>query len=95
MQYEYEKDPQAFPADTYRERGGLAIAWRVFGWEIQPEEETEGAGSKQRTGRVVAVMVGDDRPFLFDPEDLEALPEGTWCVECGQIGCTVDGRERD
>lgn len=43
---------------------------------------------------VRAVMVGDDREHLVDPDDLIELDEDAYCAECGQIGCTHDGRDR-
>ena len=43
--------------------------------------------------RVIVVMVGDDREHVVQVEDLEPLGDGAWCGECGQIGCTNDGRE--
>ena len=46
------------------------------------------------TGKVVAVMVGDDHRFTFDPDDLTPLGETDYCGSCGQIGCTHDGRDR-
>lgn len=41
-----------------------------------------------------AVMVGDDREHIVDPEDLTKIEEADFCHECGQIGCTHDGLER-
>jgi hypothetical protein len=38
------------------------------------------------------VMVGDDTIHSIDPEDVEVLNEDEFCSECGQIGCTADGR---
>ena len=49
----------------------------------------------ERTGRVVVVMIGDDKQHLVDPEDLVALDEDAYCHECGQIGCCHDGRDRN
>ena len=48
----------------------------------------------ERTGRVVVVMIGDDKEHLVDPEDISPLDEDAYCHECGQIGCTHDGRDR-
>lgn len=41
---------------------------------------------------VRAVMVGDDRVHEVDVADLTPLADGAYCGECGQIGCTHDGR---
>lgn len=40
------------------------------------------------------VMVGDDTEHLVQTHDLTVLPEEAFCLECGQIGCTHDGRVR-
>jgi hypothetical protein len=37
-------------------------------------------------------MVGDDCVHIVPVEDLEILGEDDYCHECGQIGCTGDGR---
>lgn len=37
--------------------------------------------------RVRAIMVGDDREWTFDVEDLTPISEDDYCPECGQIGC--------
>lgn len=44
--------------------------------------------------RARMVMVGDDRVHLIDVEDLTVIGEDDYCHECGQIGCTADGRPR-
>lgn len=91
----YEVDDKTFPAEAYAVRRYEGVAWRVYGWEVQPTEDTEWDGIEERTGRVVCVMVGDDHRFTFDPEDLTPLADLDYCASCGQIGCSHDGRERD
>jgi hypothetical protein len=90
----FEEDDAAFPANAYTVTGYGGVAFRVFGWETEPDEDTEWTGIEERTGRVVCVMVGDDRRFAFDPEDVTAIDDLAYCAECGQIGCTHDGRDR-
>lgn len=90
----YDTDKEAFPAEAYSVKGYEGIAWYVFGWETEPTEDTEWDGIEQRTGKVVCVMVGDDRRFLFDEDELTALGDLDYCAECGQIGCTHDSRDR-
>ena len=46
------------------------------------------------SGEVLAVMVGDDKRHTVDIEDLILIDDLDYCTECGQIGCTHDGRER-
>jgi hypothetical protein len=107
----YEEDTEAFPADAYKAAGwGAGIAWRVLGWETESvveeeyvEEDEEGnevwfgGGDPEdvRTGKVTARMVGDDRNFSFDPEDLTPLDRADYCGVCGQVGCGHDGYDRD
>ncbi len=90
----YEVDDAAFLADDYAVTGYPGIAWRVYGWETEPDEDTEWSGIEKRTGRVVCVMVGDDRRFTFDPDELTPLSEDDYCGSCGQISCAHDGRDR-
>jgi hypothetical protein len=65
-----------------------------------PECEHEAVGysdeqSTIRTERVVAIMIGDDRRFTFDADDLvEPLAREAYCGECGQIGCAHDGLDK-
>lgn len=89
-----EEAPE-FSADAYRVRGHAGIAWRVLGWETKPDEDTEWSGCEVRTGRVLAIMVGDDRRFAFDPEDVSPLKRSEFCSECGQIGCAHGAGEED
>ena len=71
------------------------VAWRILGWETQPDEDTEWTGIEERTGRVVARMVGDDSLFVYELEDFEPLVREEYCGECGQIGCMHDGLDRE
>lgn len=90
----YETDDASFPADAYQETRRPGIAWRIYGWETEPDEDTEWSGYEVRTGRIVAVMVGDDRRHTFDPDELTPLDELAYCHSCGQIGCSHDGLDR-
>ena len=90
----YEVDDKAFPANAYTVAGYRGVAWSVYGWETQPTEDTEWDGIEERTGRVVCVMVGDDRRFTFEPDEVTPLNDEDYCASCGQIGCTHDGRDR-
>ena len=94
MKLHYETDDAAFSADAYRVAGYNDIAWYVLGWETEPDQDTEWTGYEVRTGFVLCVMVGDDRHFAIDPDDLEPLEREEYCGECGQIGCCHDGLER-
>lgn len=81
---------EPFPFDfepAYREVGGSAIAWRVDGYDSEPDEDTEWTGYEVPTGRVRAHMIGDDRTFTFEPDELSPIAEEDYCGECGQLGC--------
>ena len=80
---------------AYRVKDEPGISWRVFGWEMEPTEDTDWDGVFVRTGALVLVMIGDDRPFTYDPDDIEPLDRESYCGVCGQIGCTHDGLERE
>lgn len=94
-----EGTPERFPG-VYQERRAPGVAWRIHGAEIEVSEDWDdevspGCEVWRETGRVVAVMVGDDARHTFDPADLEPLGELDYCAECGQVGCTHDGRDRE
>jgi len=88
----YEAAPE-YTADGYRVAGWSAgVAFYVLGWETEPDEDTEWSGYEVRTGRLVVCMVGDDALQSEDPDDVTALADDAFCSECGQVGCTRDGR---
>lgn len=91
----YEDAPE-YTADAYTVKGcwGKGIAFRVLGWETEPDEDTEWSGCENRTGRLIVCMVGDDAHHSVDPEDVTPLDEDAYCHVCGQVGCTHDGRDR-
>lgn len=90
----YETD-ETFDFDSsYTVDGYSGIAWYVWGWETEPDEDTEWSGYEQRTGRIVCTMIGDDRKFAFEPEELTILPREDYCEVCGQIGCQGMGTAR-
>ena len=67
----YEEDDATFPADAYTVDGYRGIAWYVRGWETEPDEDTEWTGFENRTGKIVVTMVGDDRHFVVDLDDIQ------------------------
>jgi hypothetical protein len=84
----YNPDSITFPPDEhYRVADYPGIAFYVLGWETEPDEETFWSGYEVQTGRVLAVMVGDDYRHSIDPDDLEPLSPLEFCRDCGQIGC--------
>lgn len=88
----YEPDSELDGAYTHRNEG---VAYHILGWETEPDEDTEWTGQEVRTGRVLAVMVGDDYRYAFDLDELTKIDRESYCGSCGQIGCTHDGYERE
>lgn len=84
---------------------GYATEWTEGKWvflgddDDDPDDETFYAWNEPEEyddpSRVRCVMVGDDRTFTFDVDELAPIAELDYCAECGQIGCTADGRSRD
>ena len=96
MSYEaFEEGDKLYEVESVvsNDYGGVAII--PYGWQTEPDEDTEWSGTEVRTGFVVCVMVGDDRFFSQDPELLEPLKREDYCGECGQIGCHCDGYDRE
>ena len=79
---------------AYRVRDEDGIAYWVFGWQVERTEDTDWDGLMVRTGALVVVAVGDDRPEIVDVEDVEEIDRSDYCGECGAIGCQHDGLER-
>lgn len=94
MKRHYESDDETFSADAYTVARYSGIAFRVLGWETEPDEDTEWSGYEVRTGNVVAVMIGDDYHHIVDQDDITPLDRAAYCGECGQIGCGHDGYDR-
>ena len=82
-----EIDDKTFNAPAYKVTGYDGIAWHVLGWKTESDEDTEWSGIENRTGQIACVMVGDDRKFIFDQDEITPLNEDDYCASCGQIGC--------
>lgn len=90
-----EPDDKTFAAPAYTVDGwGQGIAFYVIGWHVEPDEDTEWSGHEPRTGRVVVIMVGDDKRYVVDLDEVHPLEREAYCGVCGQIGCTHDGVDR-
>lgn len=83
----YEEDETFDFSATYSWDTYPGVAFDVFGWECEADEDTEWSGQYVRTGKLLATMVGDDRVFAIDQEDLKPITE--YCPGCGQIRCTA------
>ena len=67
--------------------GHEGIAFNLIGPQTEPDEDTEWSGIENPTGMLLAVMVGDDRVWVVDPDDVTFLDDEDYCGGCGQIGC--------
>ena len=95
MNYEpFDKDDTLHEGQVCKVTQYGGVAFHAFGWITEPDEDTEWSGIESRTDRVLCVMVGDDREFSIDIDDIEPLEREDYCGECGQIGCTCDAYER-
>lgn len=83
----------AFRATHFETERTFEYVYVGFG-DTEDDESYVYEEEERETGRVVAHMVGDDRDFTFDADELTAIDEDDYCAECGQIGCTADGRDR-
>lgn len=72
------------------------IAWYLLGPVMVRDADYEWSGIEEPHEYLVrAVMVGDDRVFEVDRDDLTPLNDLDYCAVCGQVGCTHDGRDRE
>lgn len=83
----YEIDEKEFDADAYKVDGYKGIAWQVLGWETTEDSGTIYTGENVCTGYIVARMIGDDRYFVFERDEITPIEREEFCSECGQIGC--------
>jgi hypothetical protein len=90
----YQEVIDTMGVSHFRVNGSAGIAWYCAGPELVDEYDeetgenvTEWSGYQIPTGNVLMVMVGDDRVFPTDPDDVEHIPDDSFCRECGQIGC--------
>lgn len=90
--------------DRYKVEGYGGVAFYYAGQQTEHKEiieyyEDDGESSgwcvdteEVATGMVFMVMVGDDHKHVIDPADITKIEDDEYCHECGQIGCTADGR---
>lgn len=74
------------PDARYTVAGWPGIAVWIDGPEAFPDDDTEWTGHTIPTGRVLVVMVGDDKRHAIDPDDLTLIPEDGYCPGCGAVG---------
>ena len=78
----------------YRIEDYGGVAWYVVGYEKTRDEDYEWTGIEhENRERVVAIMVGDDRRFTFDVDELIKIDDEDYCPECGQLGCKAYSRD--
>jgi len=76
----------------YRVDGFDGIAFYIAGPVILTGDDWD--DTYESEDRVLVTMVGDDRTHDVGTDELTPLNEDDYCAECGQIGCTHDGRDR-
>jgi hypothetical protein len=73
----------------------FSFAMDSFGEEYEYDTGNGEWVENPDSGRVLVCMVGDNRKYELDREDLTPLAREEFCGECGQIGCAHDGLDRD
>lgn len=58
------------------------------GEEYLVDDPYEGEWVEPESGRLRMHMIGDDREFVFDEDEVTPVSEGDFCWGCGQTGCT-------
>lgn len=67
---------------------GTGIAWYTLGHPMIRDEDYDWTGMEYPdSSSAIMVMVGDDREFIEPIENIEPIPEDSFCRDCGQIGC--------
>ena len=87
MRYNYENIDNEFDGHYSVDGFNDGIAFFILGYQTEPDEDTEWSGYENRTGMLVAIMVGDDLHHLVEPDDLTEINDDEYCSCCGQIGC--------
>jgi hypothetical protein len=59
------------------------VAYKIDGWNGIAWRRAR----KTKDGRAFMTMIGDDRVFEVDAEDVHHIRDDEYCPECGQIGC--------
>ena len=73
---------------AYRHVENAGIAWRPIRYYTEREyDEFDDFEEHIHLDQIVCHMVGDDREFIHDIDDLVKLDESEYCSGCGQIGC--------
>lgn len=93
-------EPPAFAVVGYSGVAFRALEWQYEvidrgHFESDPDDPDDMGywfddDDEQPTGKVRCHMVGDDRSFYIDPDDMTVLGEREFCHSCGQIGCTCN-----
>lgn len=87
---------------VYRVERYKGVAWRISGYKQKLTTESHWVKDQYGddlhvelgeweddidSGVVLAYMVGDDRLFEIDIDELIEITEDEYCPGCGQIGC--------
>ncbi len=92
---DYRDQPDDFDDKHYTVAGySTGIAWFVRGYVPAGWDDDDRIYYGWLDDQVHAIMVGDDRVFTVDVDDLTEIDELAFCHECGQVGCGHDGLDR-
>lgn len=82
---------------TYKVENMPGVAWRLRGYLTQVVVNSEydtgddvwyyDTEEVENYDVVIGVMVGDDRRYELDVDELTIINEDDYCLSCGQIGC--------
>lgn len=82
-------DGIAFRADAYETE--TIGEWRLWNEDEDADPDDESSydweEEERLTGMILAHMIGDDRTFVLDPDDMTPIGDDDYCAGCGQIGC--------
>lgn len=92
----------------YTVDGYNGVAFYIYGYKqvYEPDitifEDEDGNEYQEEIGEgnwvddketLLMVMVGDNKKWEVDPEDITKISDDDYCLVCGQVGCTGDGRD--
>lgn len=81
--------PEIKIGDSVKVRGWPGIAFTFRGHPLIHCLDEDGVYPEklEDPDRAIVVMVGDDRKWNVEMDDLTLLPPEKFCGVCGQIGC--------
>lgn len=74
---------------AYKVEGYEGVAWLLICHPryIVDDDDNCNFGAFANTERVVAHMIGDNREFEFEIDEITPISEDEYCSQCGQMRC--------